>query len=63
MAGLLISGLVTRLLAGMVYGIQPMDPLTFAVATGILFLVSLAAITIPAYRASRLDPMETLREQ
>jgi ABC-type antimicrobial peptide transport system permease subunit len=62
-AGLLISGAVTRLLAGMVYGIRPTDPLTFAAATGVLFLVSLAAITIPAYRAARLDPVETLREQ
>jgi putative ABC transport system permease protein len=62
-AGLLISGVVTRLLAGMVYGIRPTDPLTFAAATGVLFLVSLAAITIPAYRAARLDPIETLREQ
>jgi putative ABC transport system permease protein len=60
--GLLISGAVTRLLAGMVYGIQPGDPFTFVAATGVLLLVSLAASTIPACRAARLDPIETLRE-
>ena len=39
------------------------DPVTFAAVTALLLLVSLAASTVPAYRAARLDPMETLREQ
>jgi predicted permease len=61
--GLLISAVVTRLLTGMLYGIWPSDPITFATVTGILLLVSLAATGLPAYRAARLDPMKTLREQ
>jgi ABC-type antimicrobial peptide transport system permease subunit len=61
--GLLISAVVTRLLTGMLYGIWPSDPITFAAVTGILLLVSLAATGLPAYRAARLDPMKTLREQ
>lgn len=62
-AGLLVSLMITRLLSGMLYGIQPSDPLTFAVTTGVLLLVSLAASSIPAYRAAQLDPVESLREQ
>ena len=61
--GLLISAITTRLLSGMLYGIQPYDPVTFAAVSGILLLVSLAATGLPAYRAARLDPMVTLREQ
>jgi predicted permease len=61
-AGLVVSALTTRLLAGMVYGIQPTDRFTFLAATGVLLLVSLAASSLPAYRAARLDPIETLRE-
>jgi predicted permease len=62
-AGLTISAMMTRLLSGMLYGIRPSDPVTFATVTLLLLLVSLAASTVPAYRAARLDPMETLREQ
>jgi predicted permease len=62
-AGLAISAMMTRLLSGMLYGIRPSDPVTFATGTALLLLVSLAASTVPAYRAARLDPMETLRAQ
>ena len=61
--GLVISAMMTRLLSGMLYGIRSSDPITFAVVTGILLVVSLAASGVPAYRAARLDPIETLREQ
>jgi putative ABC transport system permease protein len=62
-AGVVIAVVMTRLLAGMLYGIRPTDPLTFA-ATAVLFLlVSIVASSIPAYRAARMDPMKTLREQ
>jgi predicted permease len=62
-SGLLISAVITRLLSGMLYGIQPSDPIAFVATTGILLLASLAACSIPAYRAAQLDPIETLREQ
>jgi putative ABC transport system permease protein len=61
--GLFISSMMTRLLSGMLYGIRPSDPITFAAVTAILLLVSLAATGLPAYRAARLDPLTTLREQ
>lgn len=61
--GLAISVGVTRLLRGMLFDVQPSDPLTYAAMTGLLLTVSLAASLVPAYRAARLDPMKTLREQ
>lgn len=61
--GLAISAMMTRLLGGMLYGVRPSDPITFVVVTAILLLVSLVASSVPAARAARLDPMETLREQ
>jgi putative ABC transport system permease protein len=62
-AGLVIAALLTRLLAGMLYGIRPTDPLTFAATAGVFLVVSIAASSVPAYRAARMDPMKTLREQ
>jgi ABC-type lipoprotein release transport system permease subunit len=47
----------------MLFHIQPTDPFTFAVTAALLLLVSIAASSVPAYRAARLDPMRTLREQ
>jgi predicted permease len=61
--GLAASAALTRYMAGMLYGVQPYDPLTLAAVTGVLLAVSLAASALPAYRASRLDPMKTLRDQ
>ena len=62
-AGLAISTAMTRLLSGMLYGIRPTDLFTFAAMTCLLLLVCIAASSIPAYRAARLDPIKTLREQ
>ena len=61
--GLAAAALLTRFMAGMLYGVQPFDPLTFAVVAALLLAVSVAASSAPAWRAARLDPMETLRDQ
>jgi predicted permease len=62
-AGLAISAVVTRLLSGILYGTRPLDPVSFVAMSILLLAVSLAATSVPAYRASRLDPIQTLREQ
>jgi predicted permease len=62
-AGLFVSAMMTRLIAGMLYGIRPSDPMTFVGVSAILLLVSLAATGLPAYRAACLDPLKTLREE
>lgn len=62
-AGLAASALLTHFLAHMLYGIKPLDALTFTVVCIVMLAVSALASFAPAWRASRLDPMETLRDQ
>jgi predicted permease len=50
-----------RILEKLVFGVSPSDPLTLAVVAGTLAIVALMASLVPAYRASRLDPLEVLR--
>lgn len=50
-----------RLSTSVLYGIQPYDVATFAVVPALLSLVTLIACWIPSRRASRIDPMHTLR--
>jgi len=52
----------TRLLRGLLFDVTPADPLTFALATGLVIAVTLAASYFPARRASRVDPIVALRQ-
>lgn len=60
-AGIMVALALTRLLGGMLYGIRPRDPLTFAAFTLLLVAVALLAVYIPARRATRISPMVALR--
>lgn len=61
--GLGISLYAARAVKAMLYNLKPTDPATFAMAAGALAIVAVAASYLPAWRASRLDPMVALREE
>jgi putative ABC transport system permease protein len=60
-AGVVGALLAARLLSKLVFGISASDPLTLAGAAGLLAVVALAASLVPAWRASKLDPLTVLR--
>jgi putative ABC transport system permease protein len=60
--GAVLALVSTRLMSSMMFGIEALDPVTY---TGVLFavlVVTLAAAAVPAWRASRIDPVRVLRE-
>jgi len=63
--GLVIGGLaaipLSRLLSGLLFGVEPVDPPTIAVSAVLLVLVALIAAWIPARTATAVDPMTALR--
>jgi putative ABC transport system permease protein len=59
--GLIASGFAVRLIRTLLYGTSPLDWNVFALVTLLLSLVSVLACAVPAWRASRLDPMQALR--
>ena len=59
--GLAGAWALTRLLQGLLFGTEPLDPATFAGMTLILLIVSLVASWFPARRAAGVDPVESMR--
>jgi predicted permease len=61
--GLVGALIVSRLMAGLLYGVSPYDLSTFAGVTAVLTAVAIAATYVPALRAMRLDPITTLHAE
>jgi putative ABC transport system permease protein len=60
-AGLVAAGLLTRLIARLLYQVEPLDPWTFAVTAAILVTVATVASYVPARRGMRMAPLDALR--
>ena len=60
-AGLLAAGVLTRLLEGLLYDVEPLDPWTFAVTALVLLVVATVASYVPARRAMHIAPIDALR--
>jgi ABC-type antimicrobial peptide transport system permease subunit len=54
---------LARLLAAILFEVEPYDPAVFVTVPIALTLIALAAVAVPAQRASRVDPLEALRHE
>jgi predicted permease len=61
--GLVGAALLTRLTSTLLFGVNPVDPLTFVAVSVFMVLVAVAASLIPARRATRVDPLTALRAE
>jgi ABC-type antimicrobial peptide transport system permease subunit len=59
--GLLLATMLTRLLAGMLFGVQPLDLATFVAVSLVLGITAVLSMIGPAWRATRVDPVTALR--
>jgi predicted permease len=66
-AGIIFGGvaalILTRLMGNLLYKVNPHDPVAFGSAFVVITVASLAACSLPAWRATRIDPVQALREQ
>jgi putative ABC transport system permease protein len=62
-AGLVVAGLLTRLLESLLFETEPLDPVTFALTALVLMTVATLASYIPARRGTRIAPTEALRAE
>jgi predicted permease len=61
--GAVAAGILTRLMGNLLYNVSPRDPIAFGLALAVITIVSLAACFLPAWRATRIDPVQALRSE
>ena len=61
--GLAIAAVLTRTMTTLLYGVNPIDPITYTVVAIVLGVVAAAACYLPARRATRIDPLNALRTE
>ena len=62
-SGVASAVFATRVIRGLLFGVAPNDPLTFAAVTALMAAIGLLACWMPALRASRIDPAVTMRSE
>ncbi len=60
--GVLLSLVLARTVAGFVYGIHALDPVTFVAVPALILAVAAVACIVPAWKAARVDPVSALRQ-
>ena len=63
LAGGALAFAASRFIAGSLFGVEPRDPATFALAAAVLLVVAGVAAYLPARRASKLEPVAALRSE
>src|SRR5204863_9869439 len=63
LAGMMAALAGTRAIRTMLFGVTPLDPVSFAAAPALLATVALLACYLPARRATRVDPLVALRDE
>ncbi len=61
--GLVLAAGLSQTISSFLFGVQAMDPITFASVTGLLMVTAVIAIAAPAMRAIRVDPVEAFRNE
>ncbi len=61
--GLAAAAVLTRFLGTLLFAVKPTDPVTFLVTAAVLASAALVACVLPAWRATRVDPAVTLRQE
>jgi putative ABC transport system permease protein len=62
-AGMVLAALSGRMIAAFLFGVEPLDPLTFVGVPVVILLTALAAAAAPAWRATRINPVEAFRHE
>jgi len=62
LAGVVLAGASTRALRGMLFGVAPLDPATFALVPLVMLGAATLSVWLPARRAAAVDPLESLRD-
>ena len=61
--GLGLAAALVRVMTTLLYGVDQHDPGTFTAVAAIMLMVGIVATLVPAYRATRVDPIVTLRSE
>jgi len=59
--GLILAAVAGRLLKSLLFGVPPIDPVTFTAATGLFLISGIVACYVPLRRATRIEPVDALR--